>query len=64
MVYVKLEKDWTDSSGVSHGVGEMIDLDAGTLAKLQEEGVVAEEWIGPTGEKVGTNWIGPTSTQP
>ncbi|WBB95113.1 MULTISPECIES: hypothetical protein [unclassified Solwaraspora] len=64
MVYVKLEQDWTDPSGASHGAGEMIDLDAGTLAKLQEEGVVAEEWIGPTGEKVGTNWIGPTSSQP
>lgn len=63
MVYARLEKDWTDPSGVDHSAGEMVDLDAGTLAKLEEEGVVSE-WIGPTSEKVGTNWIGPTGTQP
>jgi hypothetical protein len=64
MVYVKLEKDWTDAAGVSHSAGEMIDLDAGTLARLQKEGVVTEDWAGPTGDKVGTAWAGPTSTQP
>ncbi|MDG4765185.1 hypothetical protein O7632_13930 [Solwaraspora sp. WMMD406] len=65
MVYVKLDKDWTDGSGVSHAAGEMVDIDAATLAKLQQEGIVDEsEWIGPTGDKVTTNWIGPTSTQP
>ncbi|MFY1637361.1 hypothetical protein ACN27F_29515 [Solwaraspora sp. WMMB335] len=64
MVYVKLEQDWTDGSGTSYAAGDMVDIDAGTLAQLQKEGVVAEDWIGPTGETVGTNWIGPTSTHP
>lgn len=50
MVYVRLEKQWTDADGTGHSAGDMVDVDAATLAKLQAEGVVGE-----------TNWIGPTS---
>lgn len=57
MVYVRLEKQWTDGKGVGHAPGEMVDVDAATLAKLQAEGVVGEtQWVGPTsdGESVGS----------
>jgi len=67
MVYVRLEKEWTDGEGVDHSAGEMVDVDAATLAKLQATGVVGgeqTEWIGPTGGKDGTKWIGPTSDKP
>ncbi|GAB2940537.1 hypothetical protein GCM10027280_31290 [Micromonospora polyrhachis] len=67
MVYVRLDGEWTDGDGVSHSAGEMVDVDAATLAKLQAEGIVGGEktdWAGPTGGKEGTDWAGPTSTQP
>lgn len=50
MVYVKLEKPWTDGDGIGHAAGEMVDVDAATLAKMQEAGVVTE-WIGPTSDQ-------------
>lgn len=52
MVYVRLEKQWTDGNGTGHSAGEMIDVDAATLAKLQAEGIVGEakKWIGPTSD--------------
>jgi hypothetical protein len=67
MVYVRLEQEWTDGDGIDHSAGEMVDVDAATLAKLQATGVVGgekTEWVGPTGGGDGTNWVGPTSTQP
>jgi len=51
MVYVRLEKEWTDDKGNSHAPGEMVDVDAATLAKLQAKGVVGEtDWVGPTSD--------------
>lgn len=67
MVYVRLEQAWTDGEGVSHSAGDMVDVDAATLAELQAEGVVGGEqtdWVGPTGDEAGTNWVGPTTTKP
>jgi hypothetical protein len=61
MVYVRLEKEWTDAQGVTHAAGESVDVDAATLAKLQARGIVGGEkpdWLGPTGG--GTAWLGPT----
>ncbi|MFU8849928.1 hypothetical protein ACNAW0_02900 [Micromonospora sp. SL1-18] len=67
MVYVKLERDWTDAAGVAHSAGESVDVDAATLAKLQAQGTVSEgsgdgeesaNWAGPTGAT--TDWAGPT----
>ncbi len=66
MVYVRLEKEWTDSSGVGHSAGEMVDVDAATLAKLQASGIVGGEkpdWLGPTGGGSGKDWLGPTGTK-
>jgi hypothetical protein len=50
MVHVKLDKEWTDSAGTTHSAGESVDVDAATLAELQEKGVVTDgnEWAGPT----------------
>ncbi|HZN18482.1 MAG TPA: hypothetical protein VFB84_09920 [Micromonosporaceae bacterium] len=59
MVHVQLAKDWTDSDGSTHSAGDMVDVDAGTLAELEESGVVAA-WPGPTGGDTDT-WPGPTS---
>lgn len=53
MVYVRLAKDWTDGDGRQHRAGDMVDLDAGTLAALEADGVVASPnsagWTGPGG---------------
>ena len=68
MVHVKLDKEWTDSAGTTHSAGESVDVDAATLADLQEKGIVsdAKNWAGPTGPKPSDpqNWAGPTSSQP
>ncbi len=37
---VRLATAWIDPAGVVHGVGEHIDVDAVTLAELEEQGVV------------------------
>lgn len=58
MVYVRLEQEWTDGTGAGHGAGDMIDVDAGTLAELESRGIVAapveagtiveaDKWAGP-----------------
>jgi|HigsolmetaAR206D_1030411.scaffolds.fasta_scaffold01252_8 hypothetical protein len=63
MVYVRLEKEWTDGDGVGHSAGDMIDVDAATLAKLQAAGIVAGEGVEPGakgGPTEGTDWLGPT----
>jgi hypothetical protein len=68
MVYVKLAEAWTDGEGVNHSAGEMVDVDAVTLAQLQAEGIVPEgsggkddpNWAGPG----STEWAGPGSTKP
>ncbi|KAB1154478.1 hypothetical protein OG777_16740 [Micromonospora peucetia] len=69
MVYVMLQSDWTDGSGVSHLAGDSVDVDAATLAALQAQGIVSEqsgggkdgtEWVGPG----STNWVGPGSNTP
>ncbi|MBO4210071.1 hypothetical protein V6U90_00450 [Micromonospora sp. CPCC 206060] len=66
MVYVRLDGEWTDADGVDHAAGEMVDVDAATLAQLQAQGIVGEgtDWAGPTGGQDGTDWAGPTSTTP
>ena len=61
MVYVILQNDWTDNSGVSHNAGASVDVDAATLADLQAQGIVSEQ---SGGGKDGTEWVGPGSTTP
>jgi hypothetical protein len=67
MVYVRLDQDWTDSGGAHHPAGSMIDVDAGTLAQLQAQGVVSEQlgpdggWVGPSeGGSPDGGWVGPS----
>ena len=60
MVYVMLQSDWTDGSGVSHLAGDSVDVDAATLAALQAQGIVSEQ---SGGGKDGTEWVGPGSTE-
>ena len=74
MVYVQLAREWTDGTGAAHGAGDMIDVDAVTLAELEATGViagpdtalggkpvtVAAAWVGPTSDPTGT----PTSGKP
>jgi hypothetical protein len=70
MVFVRLEKDWTDGSGVEHAAGASVDVDAATLAQLQAKGVVgdgaeAQGWVGPTSspeDVKAQGWVGPTSS--
>lgn len=42
MVHVLLATEWTDYSGADHDPGELVDVDAVTLARLEAIGVVAE----------------------
>lgn len=60
MVHVRLAKDWTDGNGSAHEAGDMVDVDAATLAELEAAGIVAA-WPGPTGGE-GDAWPGPTAT--
>lgn len=58
MVYVKLERSWTDPAGTTHDAGAMVDVDAGTLASLQANGTVTEPGGGdPRPDTSG--WAGP-----
>jgi hypothetical protein len=58
-----------------HGAGEHVDIDAVTLAELEEQGVVEnmtdpkEPWNGPDGTETTTtdpqpDWNGPDGTEP
>jgi hypothetical protein len=69
---VRLAVAWTDPFGVIYGAGDLVDIDAVTLAELEEQGVVenmgdpkTEGWTGPTsepGDDAKTDaWTGPTS---
>jgi hypothetical protein len=43
MVYVRLARGWTDDEGAAYAAGDMVDIDAVTLAELEAEGVVATQ---------------------
>jgi hypothetical protein len=70
MVYVQLAQDWTDDEGNSYSAGDTVDVDAGTLARLESNGLVADpgdgdgdsdSWIGPSGgDEDSDSWIGPS----
>lgn len=60
MVYVRLEREWVDG-GRTYTAGDMVDVDAATLASLEASGVVAEpDETGATSEPDGP-WVGPTT---
>jgi len=50
MVYVRLARDWTDHGGAMHGAGDLVDVDAVTLAELEADGTVGEAAPGEPGE--------------
>jgi hypothetical protein len=76
MVQVRLARTWTDAGGAAHGAGDLVDVDAITLARLEACGVVTpnessdpqsdeptREWAGPTGptdDDETAQWAGPT----
>lgn len=70
MVYVRLDQDWTDAEGDQHSAGDMVDVDAATLAQLQADGVVVDPagggWVGPSGGAgtTGGGWVGPSGDSP
>ncbi|HEX6499279.1 MAG TPA: hypothetical protein VF054_09650 [Micromonosporaceae bacterium] len=59
-MYVRLAVAWTDLNGVAHGVGDVVDIDAVTLAELEEQGVVEN----PEDNQAQPTWIGPGSPDP
>jgi hypothetical protein len=73
---VRLAVPWIDPAGVVHGPGEHVDIDAVTLAELEEQGVVENmtdpkaDWNGPDGTETKTtidpkpDWNGPDGTKP
>lgn len=59
MVYVRLERDWTDSNGSTHAAGAMVDVDVSTLARLESQGLVED----PSGSDSGTHsWLHPIAS--
>jgi hypothetical protein len=72
MVYARLAREWTDNGGAAHTAGDMVDVDAVTLARLEADGVVASTeksgttvlaaWAGETGPD--PDWAGETSPPP
>ncbi|MCW2643644.1 MAG: hypothetical protein JWP76_5950 [Dactylosporangium sp.] len=62
MVYVQLAREWTDGGGAAHAVGDMVDVDAVTLAQLEADGVVAS--TEKSGATVPTGWAGETGADP
>ena len=71
---VRLAQTWTDAGGAAHRAGELVDVDAITLAKLEASGVVtpnespeprrAGDWAGPTGpERDKADVAGPTGDE-
>lgn len=58
MVYVRLARDWTDRSGSARRGGELVDVDAVTLAELEQSGVVASAERSPAGEPAAVEGAG------
>lgn len=68
-MYVRLATAWADRTGTVHRAGEVVDIDAITLAELEEQGVVENageeierpEWVGPgeVGPEGVPDWVGP-----
>ncbi|HEU4424873.1 MAG TPA: hypothetical protein VFR67_20285 [Pilimelia sp.] len=61
MVNVRLDQDWTDDDNVHHAAGETVDVDPGTLAQLEANGIVASR-EGADDVDVDPMTIGPGST--
>jgi hypothetical protein len=62
MVYVRLAQSWTDDGGAAHAAGDMVNIDAITLAKLEANGVVSDR-AGADGVET-LSWPGPTGPRP
>lgn len=72
MVAVRLARGWIGYGGAVHRAGDLVDVDAVTLAKLEASGVVTpsegsgtQQWAGPTGDEPVDDdrtvaWAGPT----
>ena len=60
---MRLAVSWTDPAGVSHAAGEIVDIDAITLAQLEEGGVV-DDIKEPEGTTTEDGWIGPGEPPP
>lgn len=58
MVYVRLERDWTDSDGSTHVAGAMVDVDVSTLARLESQGLVED----PSSNDTGTHGWTPVAS--
>jgi hypothetical protein len=71
-VYVRLAGVWADPTGKVHDAGDFVDIDAVTLARLEERGVVdnpgediqGPDWQGPgeDDEPSQPQWQGPGET--
>ncbi len=65
---VRLAVAWIDPFGMSHTAGDVVDIDAITLAELEEQGVVEnmtdpkQAYVGPTGGDED-GYVGPTGTE-
>ncbi|WP_434741050.1 hypothetical protein [Micromonospora sp. SH-82] len=54
-MHVRLSTPWTDPQGTLRARGETVDVDAVTLARLEEQGMVEN----PDGQSVDPQKIGP-----
>jgi hypothetical protein len=69
MVAVRLARGWIDYDGTVHQAGDLVEVDAVTLAKMEAAGVVTAPgdeptmaWAGPTSDEDEPTmaWAGPT----
>jgi hypothetical protein len=59
-VQVRLAQTWTETGGAAHRAGDLVDVDAITLAKLEACGVVTpNDSTEPQSGAIGS-WAGPT----
>ncbi|MFC4021254.1 hypothetical protein ACFOW4_25375 [Micromonospora sp. GCM10011542] len=52
---VRLSAAWTDPGGTTWASGDMVDVDAVTLAELEEQGMVEEPKGEPSGSETTTS---------
>jgi hypothetical protein len=58
MVAVRLARGWVGFDGDVHHPGDVVDVDAVTLARMEANGVVVSDDRSPAG------WAGPTGDRP
>lgn len=63
-MYVRLASAWVDPRGAVHNAGDVVDIDAVTLAELEEQGVVEDPKSPTDGTSDATGTVDPSTIGP